>query len=254
MTSASDDEIPARVERLLTAQPTAPPESRRVRRRVEIADRWRESQRYIGVRMEVDAEFAQAYRRPAQYATLKVPGWPARFYVIASRPSDNVWEFLIDRQGELGPVLGKLDVGDELKISMPEGVGFDPDEAAGKPAVMFCTGSGIATMRPLIERFIDPDSPGPAAIALYYGERRPGDFAYESLLETWHNRGVSVHRAVERDDGDCPHRYVQHAFDADHPSMDDAFVYLSGAPVMIQIVADKMLHLGVAPTRVKVNI
>lgn len=256
MDQSKDDQISARVERLLTAQPAAPPEARRVRRRFEVVDRWDESGRYVGMHVQVDEEFAAAYRRPGQYVTLKVAGWPARFYVVASRPEEDVWEFLVDRRGELGPVLQDLDVGDDLLVSMPEGVGFDVRESAGHASVVFCTGSGVATVRPLIERWLAADDQKtPRTIALYYGERRADHFAYDRLLEQWEDEGVAVHRAVETDDTDeFPHRYVQHAFEADRPEVDEAFAYLSGAPVMIQIVVEKLLDLGVLPTRVKVNI
>lgn len=253
MKSRDDDESSARVERLLTAQPTAPPEARRVRRPVVIERRWEESRRHLGIQIRVDAEFDQAYRRPAQYVTLKAPGWPPRFFVIASRPEERLWEFLVDRQGELGPVIEAMDVGAELAVSLPEGKGFDAGEAVGKVAMMFCTGSGVATMRPLVRRWLDADRP--ATIALYYGERTSQDFAYSELLDDWQSRGVQVVRAVEEQpSAEIPYRYVQHAFEAHHPPVDDAFAYLSGAPVMIQMTATKLMDKGVAPSRVKINI
>ena len=255
MDQTEQREISARVERLLTAQPAAPPEARRVRRWCDVEATWEEGPRYIGMRIRVDEEFAEAYRRPGQYVTLKVEGWPARFYVIAARPEDDVWEFLIDCQGELGPVLADLEAGSELLVSMPEGVGFDAREAGDKVVTMFCTGSGLATMRPLVERWLEPGGARPSSMSLYYGERRIGDFAYQAILDDWTSAGVDVHRSAEQGESDeIVHRYVQHAFDADHPPIDDAFAYVSGAPVMIQIVAEKLLTLGMAPSRIKVNI
>ena len=254
MARYEDDEISARVERLLTAQPTAPPEARRVRRPFKVVARREESRRHLALQIEVDREFFQAYRRPGQYVTLKVPGWPARFFVVADCPSQGVWEFLVDRSGELGPILGKLEVGEQLLISLPEGGGFDAVEAAQKTALLFCTGSGVATMRPLIGQWLESET-SPSEIAMYYGEHDGRDFAYESLIASWEEAGVEVYRAVEvGGDEKFPHRYVQHAFAAHHPALDDAFAYLSGAPVMIQIVARKLMDRGIDPSRVKINI
>lgn len=259
MKRATQDEISARIERLLTAQPTAPPEARRVRRQFAIEKRWEVSQRHLGLQLRVDKEFAAAYRRPGQYVTLKVEGWPARFFVIASRPEDDLWEFLIDRKGELGPVLEKIEVGETLQVSLPEGAGFDAREAGGAVAMMFCTGSGVATMRPLIRCWLNAGEAAPSEMVLYYGEREGGDFAWTDLLAQWRDRGIKVYRAVEDVNAqvagsEIPYRYVQHAFEAEHPPVQDAFAYLSGAPVMIQMVAGKLLRLGLAPSRVKINI
>ncbi len=250
-----EEEISARIERLLTAQPTAPPEARRVRRSFAVEKRWVESRRHMGLQIRVDQEFAAAYRRPGQYVTLKVPDWPARFFVIASRPEHDLWEFLVDRRGELGTELEKLDVGDTLRLSLPEGAGFDAREARKTVALMFCTGSGLATMRPLLNRWLDTGEDGPSTVALYYGERKHEDFAWTELLSRWKTQGVKVYRAVEEQPSQkISHRYVQHAFDAEHPPLEDAFAYLSGAPVMIQMVAGKLLRSGLAPSRVKINI
>ena len=256
MEQQRDEEISARVERLLTAQPTAPPEARRVRRRFPVVGTRTESPRYVAIEVEVDAEFARAYRRPGQYVTLKLDGWPPRFYVVASRPRDDRWEFLVDLQGELGPVLSELEIGDDVFVSLPEGAGFDPTEAVGRPVALFCTGSGLASMRPLVEHWLTgSDRERPASVDLFYGERRPVDFCLDEVVSDWEDRGVRVHRAAEHDDsGTCRHRYVQDAFDADPPEMQGGYAYLSGAPVMTQIVAEKMLNVGVMPSHIKVNI
>lgn len=256
MKETPDNEISARIERLLTAQPTAPPQARRVRRSFVIEKMESQGPLYISIEVRVDEEFAEAYRRPGQYVTLKLSGWPARFYVIASRPETDRWEFLVERKGELGPALAALSPGDEVLVSIPEGVGFDPVEARGKVATLFCTGSGVATMRSLIEEWLAADEEHrPRQMVLYYGEVDWEDFAYQKLLDNWESRGVQVYRAVEEQTGDrLGFRYVQHAFDHYHPEMEDAFVYLSGAPVMIQMVAQKLLRLGVATPRVKINI
>ena len=254
--SQRDDEMSARIERLLAAQPTAPPEARRVRRAFEIKERWVESRRHLGVAIEVDAEFAESFRRPGQYVTLKTEGWPARFYVIASRPEPNLWEFLIDRSGELGPVLADLEVGERVELSFPEGGGFDASEAAQKTAMLFCTGSAIATMRPLIESWLGGDHGRPDEIVLYYGERKPDDFAYEEMLAQWEaTENINIFRAVEeRSSEQYPYRYVQDAFDAHPVEVQNGYAYLSGAPVMVQMVAQRLLKMGAAPSRLRINI
>ena len=250
-----EEEIQARVEHLLTAQPTAPAEARRLRRSFEVVARARQSRRHVAIEIEVDSEFAEAYRRPGQYVTLKVEGWPAHFFVVAHQSGPNRWEFLVDRGGELGPALEELTPGDEISVSLPEGAGFDLFEAVGRRALLFCTGSGVATMRPLVEAWLQDKEARPQEIALYYGERQVDDFAYEDLFARWEAAGVEVYRAVEQGGGEAlPHRYVQDVLEVHQPSLQEAIAYLSGAPVMIKMVALRLMRNGIAPSRLKINI
>lgn len=253
MKAVNEQEVEARVERLLTGQPAAPPEARRVRRAFPVVERHQVSARHLGLTIEVDEEYAESLLRPGQYVTLKVSGWPPRFFVVASQQGRR-WEFLVDQRGELGAALSHFEVGKTICMSLPEGGGFEPTQARGRTAAMFCTGSGVATMRPLIECWLAHPEWRPDKMVLYYGEMELDAFAYGALLEAWAKQGVEVHLAVEDGSGEGGHRYVQEAFDAAPLPAKDCVVYLSGAPVMIQKVADKMLRLGVSPSRVRTNI
>ena len=55
-----------------------------------------------------------------------------------------------------------------------------------------------------------------------------------------------------------PYQYVQQAFDAGlserDRSLDNALVYLSGAPIMMEVVADKLLRLGLPREHLLTNI
>lgn len=206
----------------------------------------------MGLRLRVSDEFAYAYRRPGQYVTLQFADLPPRFYVIAKKIGRDCFEFLLSARGEFGQYLQELAVGDRVALSSPEGRGFLVGEAAGGKALLFSTGSGIATVRPLIEAWLG-SARRPEEIYLYYGEARAEDFAYGSLLADWEAEGVRVYRAVESG-GEGEFRYVQDAFAAHHPPLGDAYIYLSGAPVMIRSVAETVLRMGAMPERLKVNL
>lgn len=254
----SQEEISSRVERLLSAQPTAPPEARRVRRPFPVVGIRDESARYVAVEVAVDGEFAESHRRPSQYTTVKLEGWPARFYVLANLPGAETWEFLVDRESESGRRIAELRRGESLWLSLAEGGGFDADEVRGKEALLFATGSGVATLKPLVEIWLSRAAgEGPARIVMHLGEARPDDFAYEAELKRWQEQGVTLRRAVESWDeepGAFRFRYVQHAFDACPRPVDEAYAYLSGAPVMIQMTARMLMQRGMRPGRVKINI
>lgn len=238
--------------------PARDPEAERVRRPFEVVDVWREGRNYLGLSVEVDDETFQAsYERPAQYTTLQYASLEPRFLVIANAPAPEsaLWEFLIDLESDLGDISEEITPGDEVVLSPAEGSGYPSSELEGHHILMFTTGSGIASMRPVIQYWAGRPGEGPDALALYYGEVSDEDFAYAREFPNWRQAGVRLFRAIE----DIPHpeqgyRYVQHAFEDDDPNLEDALVFVSGAPVMMEMIIAKLVGLGVDPERIFTNI
>jgi NAD(P)H-flavin reductase len=253
----NDQEIRTYAQQAANELPTRGPEEERLRRAFPVLDVWQEGRNYLGVRVRVDEEFRASYERPGQYATFQFGALEPRFLVIANAPSErqNYWEFLIDIDSELGEVSEQIEAGDEVVLSPAEGSGYPSVGLAGHHILMFTTGSGIASMRPVIQYWAARDAQAPDALALYYGELSEDDFAYAREFPDWRRAGVRLFRAVE----DIPHpedgyRYVQHAFEDDDPDLDDAFVFVSGAPIMMEMIIAKLIGLGVAPGRIYTNI
>ncbi|TXD35908.1 biotin--[acetyl-CoA-carboxylase] ligase [Lujinxingia vulgaris] len=242
-------EVEAYVEQLLTAQPAAPPQARRVRRRFKLRANERVGARYCRLEVEVDAEFAASYLRPGQYTTVGIEGHPPNFYVIAGARGP-VWEFLIEAEGDLGSALSELGVGAEVEVSLAEGGGFEPATARARNALLFASGSGIAAVLPLIDRWLEAPG-GPESIALFYGERHEHDRAYAERLRKLEEAGVAVYLAAEEG---REFRYVQDAFEATGLPVHEAAVYVSGAAVMIKAVTERMMAAGIDASRIHINI
>ena len=246
---------PARAEPL-RGEPLRPVEAHRERERAEIVGLWEEGRKNYGLEVQVSAKWDRAYRCPGQYVTLRLPGMRARFFVIARRSDPGRWEFLIDREGGFGQALGERQVGDPVEVSAPEGEGFDAQEAAGKVALLFCTGSGVAAVRSLVATWlVASEESRPREVVLYYGEEEEGVGTYEALFREWKQEGVQIHFAVERGkrDGEVTVGFVQDAFRAYRVPLEEAVIYLSGAPVMIEAVKALMESEGVSPEQMKTN-
>ncbi|MGM0555474.1 MAG: hypothetical protein ACQEVA_03750 [Myxococcota bacterium] len=245
--AATANEMPARV-----------PEAERRRQPFRVLEIWRESHTYLGLRVEVDdPEYLQSYTRPGQYVTFQYGGLDPRFLVIANAPDtgDSYWEFLIDDDGDLGEAVDQLEAGEDVVLSPAEGSGYPSADLAGHHILMFTTGSGIASMRPVIQYWAQRREGAPDALALYYGEVAEEDFAYMREFPDWRTSGVRLFRAIE----ETPHpekgyRYVQHAFDDDDPNLDHAYIFVSGAPIMMEMIITKLVGLGVDPERIFTNI
>lgn len=270
----TEEELTDYAHTLAYARPGRSLEASRARARFRIERVWDEGARYIGLRVGVDArDFLASHRRPGQYTTFKVGAMKPRFLAIASAPDDAPrWEFLIDRGSGLGQYLlgeSRLRVGRQILLSPAEGAGYPArgwaDKLAGRTALLFSTGAGIASIRPVMNYWGDNPAQAPSDLALYYGERDVRHFAYAQEIASWRAAGARVYRAVENlgEDGAAQmptdwmspgHRYVQHAFETDAPTLKKASVFVSGAPVMMEIVIKKMLRLGVLPQHIHVNI
>jgi NAD(P)H-flavin reductase len=254
----NDDEILTYAATKANEMPARDPEAERRRQTFRVADVWREGRSYVGVRVAVDdPDFIRSHERPGQYVTFQFGELDPRFLVIANAPDpeNEAWEFLIDDDSDLGEELEALEAGDEVVLSPAEGSGYPSADLAGRHILMFTTGSGIASMRPVIQYWSRRREGAPGALALYYGEVAEDDFAYVREFADWRRSGVRLFRAIE----DTPqpqegYRYVQHAFEDDNPNLEHAYVFVSGAPVMMEMIVAKLVGLGVDPERIFTNI
>lgn len=190
---------------------------------------------------------------PGQYITVRYGALAPRFLVLANAPQ-NPWELLISPQSTLGQAIPEDATGQQLYISAPEGPGFNEQLwtlRRTQPLLAFATGSGIATIKALLEH-IEQHSPEKLGrCVLYYGERGPADHAYNDALGLLMTKGLKVHLVHEQDSA-AP--FVQDAYLRQPEQRADADVILSGAPIMTERVAALMLSRGLEPARLHVNI
>ncbi len=248
-----------RIERLVQGAPDMPPEASRSRYACPVRDLWRESNRYLGIRLEVDDDLRAEQPQPGQYVTLSPSGVDPRFVVIANAPpssSQEGWEFLIDRQTELGAAFDAVEVGTSLEVSAAEGPGYPVDEVHRRHVLCFATGSGIASIRPAIQYWHRHPELAPEQVAVYYGESHPGDFAYRDEARDWSRAGIRIYETCEADPESTEggFRYVQHAFEYDDPALEKTTVLLSGAPPMKRAVVEKLLDRGLSLEAIATNI
>lgn len=253
-----DDFLPRYAEELIEGEPRTPLDEPRERRPCIIEKVWDESDRYIGLRVNVDEDFQRAYQLPGQYVTLSPNEFEPRFLVISNAPAvakRSGWEFLVDRHTDLGRSIDPLQSGATLSISRPEGPGYPVDEVRNKHVVCFTTGSGIASIRPAIQFWAANPHLAPLGPTIYYGESGPDDYAYVSEANDWGDQGVRLFYCDgSLDESADGFRYVQHAFEADNPDLEDAMVFISGASVMKRTVISLLVKRGLSLDRIVTNV
>ena len=214
---------------------------------------------YLSLEVSMTPAQAARLRHPAQYTTLGVGELAPRFLVVASAPAPELdrWRFLIKRDSTLGKALDSQGaVGQPLTVSAPEGPGFGVPGPQGPPpgeVLAFTTGSGIATIRPVLDHLLLTHPEVLARTTLHYGESHADHFAYPDALDRWRDAGCTIHLAAAHPAGRTSGRFVQETFTPEAHDLRHAVALLSGAPIMMRIVSATLLRLGVRPKRLRVN-
>jgi NAD(P)H-flavin reductase len=254
-----DFEIEKYAHELANTLPDEPPEAHRPRARFVVERVWAEGSRYKAISVCVDdPAFVQSHTRAGQYTTFRYGSLDPRFLVIASSPDcgdADSWEFLIDLDSDLGEAVADIKKGHHVLLSQAEGRGYPADQLDGRAALIFTTGAGIASVRPVLQYWRSHPDAAPSRLAVYYGESDRDQFAYVGEFAEWRARGAHIFQAIENlPEPEEGYRYVQHAFEAHKPELEDALIFVSGAPVMMELVIAKLLGLGVAREHIFINV
>jgi NAD(P)H-flavin reductase len=195
-----------------------------------------------------------SHLHPGQYVRLGLDGVGEGLFALASGPhrGRNRFELLVKDGPPLANALARLQKGDRLRVSLPQGKGFPLGAAHGKNVLLVATGSGISPIRSALE-VISSDRASYGAVTLYFGARTPGAFPYAGELAAWEKNGIRVCRVVSQ-----PHGsgwtgltgYVQ----AHLPAVaEDTVAFLSGQKAMVQAVTELLVKQGLPRARVFLN-
>lgn len=195
------------------------------------------------------------YTVPGQYVALAPAGAPPRFFAIASLPTELPrMGFLVARGTPTADALARLAPGDAVTISAVLGEGYRSALMPTGPVVVLTTGSGIASVRPVINALLDRGHSG--GIRLFYGEEPPCAFAWPEQLDAWRTAGVEVHAVCSVSPEAGAPCFVQDAWAStarDEEVREGAFV-LCGAQAMELAARARLEAVGVQPERVHVNV
>ncbi|WP_159349736.1 2Fe-2S iron-sulfur cluster-binding protein [Roseomonas harenae] len=176
--------------------------------------------------------------RAGQYMDLLLPDGARRSYSMANSPgeSDGVQMHIRLHPGGAfsDRLLGALQAGDSLRLSMPYGdVQLDGEDS--RPLLLLATGTGFAPIASIIEEAIRRRWTRP--IMLYRGARQAEDLYLPELPARWARRlrNFRYEPILSRPDAAWAGRSgrVQAAAAADRPDMSGVQVYASGSPAMV---------------------
>lgn len=185
---------------------------------------------------------------PGQYATLELPGEPARDYSMASAPGAEELEFHVRRVpgGRTSAAIhDRLRVGDRVRVTGPRGSAHLRSGHAG-PILAVAGGSGLAPILSILEDAIAQGMRQP--IRVYVAGRDERDlYGLGRLAElaARHN-DMAVAPVLSAPSTATARRtgFVHAAIRADIKDLDGWKCYTAGPPVMIDALTEVVLALG----------
>ncbi|MCE5972386.1 2Fe-2S iron-sulfur cluster-binding protein [Sinirhodobacter sp. WL0062] len=203
----------------------------------------------LRLRLRVDG--APLLIAPGQYATLKLPGVPARDYSMANPPGADVLEFHVRRvpDGRTSTAIhGRLRVGDRLRIAGPRGSAHLRTGHTG-PILAVAGGSGLAPILSILESALSQGMRQP--IRVYVGGRDERDlYGLDQLAALAAQHGnMTVTPVLSAPSAPTDRRtgFLHAAVRADLQDLDGWKVYTAGPPVMIDALTEVVLASGLQP-------
>ena len=127
--------------------------------------------------------------RPGQFVMVGLPNHPAAAISVSRYlPPDGI-ELTIRAAGPATAAITALAAGDTVGIRGPVGIGWPIEPAYGKDVVVVTGGTGLAPLRPLLDRLIAAREQF-GAVRLYYGARTAQDMLFADELEQWDQSGM----------------------------------------------------------------
>ena len=193
--------------------------------------------------------------RAGQFVTLHVPsddkvGFLRRSYSIASPTMLGEQVRLIVRQipgGRASEFLGRLTPGDSVPMAGPFGV-FTLERSHAGDQVFGTTGTGIATIMPMLEDLSRLSERAPGRLLVYWGLRREEDiFAREELEDLCRRAGaeLSIHLSAAGSAWPGRHGRINASILALLPELRAPLFYLVGNGAMISELRASLVEHGV---------
>lgn len=193
----------------------------------------------INLRLRQPPDEAMAYQE-GQFLSVILPDGDARSYSMAARKSD---EGVIDLHirlhgdGKFSKILtNQLKAGDSLQLVGPFGDCYlRPRFSADSPVIMLATGTGIAPLKAMIEKWLETAAEGP--LSLYWGGMTTDDLYLMDHFSALAERVKAFRFIPVLATGDETWRgrrgFVQDIAAIDYPDMSGSHVYACGSPAMV---------------------
>jgi len=180
-----------------------------------------------------------------------------RSYSIASSPSDNYIEFMIEMiNGRFTSLLANLSEGDEIFLTEPKGTFiFDPND--DRDIILIAAGVGIAPFFSMLRylRFVNRKK----NMTLFYSVKHKTDIVNLTELKSYENIGLKIHITLTRDTVDSTWngefgRINLEMLNKYLNNLDNKVFYICGGIKFVRDLVDILIKSGVKDDDIKRDI
>jgi len=212
----------------------------------------------IGLRQETDCEFtltveAERAITPGQFFQVSLPRIGEAPISVSNCGPDWI-EFTIRAVGRLTNAVQGLRPGDNLFIRGPYGTGFPVDRFKQQRLVIVAGGSGVAPVRPLIDRAVRGELPV-KSLDLIVGFKNRNSILFADDLAVWKEKSRLVLTIDKPEEGwnGATGLVTEHIKKMQFTDFDDLQVVVVGPPVMMKFATAEFRLLKVPSERIWVS-
>ncbi len=202
-----------------------------------------------------DPSLQQGYTfRAGQYNMLGFPGLGEAAISISSDPGVRTGlQHTVRTVGGVTRAMARMQPGDVVGIRGPFGNPWPMEEAHGRDLLLIAGGTGIASLRAVLEEAFRRRADY-GKITILYGARTPRDLLFTADFDRWSaQRDTALLLTVDRPEGGPWHGHVgvvATLFEAAGPSPESSFVLLCGPEVMMKLVVLDLQRRGFPDERI----
>lgn len=182
--------------------------------------------------------------------------YSTRSYSIADIRHGNTIELCVSlkQDGAATPLLFNSKVGDQLKVSIPQGRFVLPDVLETENIGFICTGTGVAPFRAMIKDLLEYRK-YTGKVYLFFGCRTQIDILYREEFEELQNKYSNFHYTpvLSRESWSGANGYVHKHYEGIFKDKPNAIIYLCGWTNMIKETRDNLKTFGYTRSEIKVE-
>jgi len=195
--------------------------------------------------------------KTGQFVELTIPGIGEAPFTPSSNPKiEDAMDVTIMKVGRVTSILHNMEMGDEVAVRGPYGMGYPLKDFEAKDVLIVGGGVGLAPLRSLIFALLN-ERKKYKRLVVKYGARSPKDIVYKDLIKEWAN-SKDIELEVTVDMGDETWKgnvglittLIKKDMGVD---TGNSVAIVCGPPIMMKFATFKLIDVGYQPRNIHLS-